>query len=234
MKKFILAVVVLLGLGTAWAAEYQSANFTVEASTATLAENVANKAEDLRVKYAELWIGKRLAKLEKRCAIRVTDATCMHGSTTITNNIPVSMELYCDASTLDTMIQHEMTHAVITQRFACRISIWADEGCAVSDETDKVKNDIKKKCKTYHKEGKLYRLAILLDLKDYPRDSSKIWVFYAESYSITQYLIDKKDGKAFLDFVEYGMAKGWNGALSKYYDIKTVEDLETEWLKTID
>lgn len=232
-KKFICVLVIFFG-STVWAEEYKTDNFQVNAPTAHQAEAIGKKAESLRKSIAELYFGKTLDKLNKKCVIDFKEGSFRFGVTTSNKNVPVQIEIIAGYDIMmEFMLPHEITHSVITQRFKTSSPRWIDEGCAVSSEPSRIRELSQKKCREYLEAGKLYRLTALFDRREYPHSLRDVEIFYAESYSITQYLIDKKGHKTFLDFAEYGMNKGWNAALKEYYKIDTVNDLEAEWTKTL-
>jgi hypothetical protein len=64
-------------------------------------------------------------------------------------------------------------------------------------------------------------------MQDYPRDVMVLW---AEGFSVTRFLVGRKDRKTFLAFVRQGMKDGWDKAAEAHYGFADVEALENAWL----
>jgi hypothetical protein len=70
------------------------------------------------------------------------------------------------------------------------------------------------------------KLAQLFELRDFPTD----WqTMFAQSYSVTKFLVDRKDHATYLAFVQRGMQRGWDHAVQRYYGFDDVADLEAAW-----
>lgn len=76
--------------------------------------------------------------------------------------------------------------------------------------------------------GRMLPLRRLLPMQDYP-DRDQIAAFYAESYSLTRFLVERKDGPTFLAFVKQGMRDGWDEAAHAHYRFRDVDALEETW-----
>jgi hypothetical protein len=53
---------------------------------------------------------------------------------------------------------------------------------------------------------------------------------YAQGFSVSNYLVNKSSRPEFLNFIADGMRRGWDTALQQHYQIRSVDDLEQEWL----
>ena len=58
----------------------------------------------------------------------------------------------------------------------------------------------------------------------------EVAVLYAEGYALTRFLVERKDHKTFLRFVDQGMKDGWDAAVKAHYGLKDVNALEKAWL----
>jgi hypothetical protein len=56
-------------------------------------------------------------------------------------------------------------------------------------------------------------------------------LFYAQSASLTRFLVDQADRPKFLAFVAHGMRDGWESALKTHYGFRTTDELEAAWLR---
>jgi hypothetical protein len=57
-----------------------------------------------------------------------------------------------------------------------------------------------------------------------------VGAFYVLGYSVTRFLVERKDRVTFLSFLNQGMNEDWDKALKRHYDIANVEELEQAWL----
>jgi hypothetical protein len=74
--------------------------------------------------------------------------------------------------------------------------------------------------------GRAIPLHRLLPMKDYPRD---VTALYAQGYSLTRFLVERKDRPTFLAFVKQGMRDDWDGAAQGHYGFRNVDELEQAW-----
>jgi hypothetical protein len=129
---------------------------------------------------------------------------------------------------LASVVPHEVTHAVIADHFRAPVPRWADEGIAVLAEDDQ---ESQRHDKLMHQilatPGRAIPLRRLLSMQDYPRDVMVLW---AQGYSVTRFLVERKDRQTFLAFVKQGMKDGWDKAAEAHYGFRDVEALEDAWL----
>ncbi len=105
---------------------------------------------------------------------------------------------------------------------------WADVGGAVLSEDEAEQRRHQNLARQIvDTPGRAIPLRRLLSRTDFPRDPM---VLYAEGYSLTRFLVDKKDRKTWLAFVRQGMDDGWDKAVKQQYDFSDVEALEDAWL----
>ena len=72
-----------------------------------------------------------------------------------------------------------------------------------------------------------YPLNRLLSFKDYPQN---VLALHAQGYSVTRFLVERRDRPTFLTFVKQGMDQDWDTALERHYGLRNVQDLEKAWL----
>jgi hypothetical protein len=80
------------------------------------------------------------------------------------------------------------------------------------------------------REGKLFNLVELMNMKDYP-DSSLITPFYVQSVSLVDFMVQLKGGKTFVDFLREAPRRGWDECLKRYYGIKDRDELQQLWIR---
>ena len=217
------------------AADFSTANFLVEAGTAKTARHVARRAEELRSQLATEWLGGKLPDWSEPCRVIVdTDAERLTGDTTYvigrTRITRWRMELHGPLDRiLETLLPHEIVHAVLATHFKTAIPRWADEGAALMAEDPQEQQRL-----WLLEEHRLVRddqppLADLLAASEYPRQRDEVRTFYVRGASLTAFLVSA--GKTrFLEFVRAGMNDGWDSAVLVHYGFADVSQLEAAWL----
>jgi hypothetical protein len=216
---------------------YRTTNFEVRAPSTKVARQIAKAAERHRKKVARVWLGRELPAWAERCPIHVTLTLAGAGGATSFSfsggrvqshsmRINGALELI-----LANVLPHEVSHLILAHRLGRAVPRWADEGGAVCGEgaTGRQRHE-ELMSQLVRGPDRLIPLRRLFVLKNYPRDAR---TFYAQSYSVARFLIEARDRKTFLAFVEYGMARGWGKGLRKHYGYKNVADLERVWLKKL-
>jgi hypothetical protein len=74
----------------------------------------------------------------------------------------------------------------------------------------------------------LYDTASLVVLDDYP-GSNRIGLFYGQSVSLVKLLVDEKDPRQFVEFIDRAGAKGYDTALRECYGLHDVRQLDRLW-----
>jgi hypothetical protein len=120
-----------------------------------------------------------------------------------------------------------VTHTVFAHHFRQPVPRWADEGGSVYSEDELERSRHDKMCKTILNDGRGIQLKALFRLKDYPRD---VMTLYAQGYSVSKYLVEQSDRPTFLNFVAAGMQNGWDSACQEFYNVRTVDELERNWI----
>jgi hypothetical protein len=221
---------------------YRTANFIVTAPTRRCAQLVAEAAEQQRRLQARRWLGKELADWPEPCRVTVAippvrlqpgaapeTAGCFT-SFRFEKGALVAQEMHLQTSLeriLAKLLPHEVTHTVFASSFRAPVPRWADEGGAMlaedEDEQQRHKLSVGELCAH---PSRIIPLRRLLPMPDYPKE---VAAFYAESYALTRFLVERKDRSTFLAFVKQGMRDGWDKAAQAQYDFRGVEDLEHTW-----
>ncbi len=226
-------VAVVLCTGAKW----NTRNFTVEAPSEQLAERMGQWAEYYRKTKAVEWLGREMPPWPQRCPLQIKVTFGSSGGATTFDYVrgvylPIGMEVEGKMERIvSSVLPHEVTHTVMAHYFGCPVPRWADEGGSVLSEDEQERQQHEGEVRRIvNSRVRAIRLRSLFDLKQYPKD---MIVLYAEGYSVTSLLVGKSNRAAFLAFVADGMRDGWDRSLQKHYKIKSVEDLEGEWLATL-
>lgn len=225
-----LALVAVAMMG----AEYRTANFTVQAANAQIAESVGKWAEHYRKEKATQWLGRELPQWPQPCPLRVT--VSMDGPSGATEFTfgpgGVTSQRMQIQGPLDRLIHsvlpHEVTHTIFAHHFRSPVPRWADEGGSVLSEDDAERDRHDKQVRSILNQGQQIPLRRLLGLKEYP---PQVMCLYAQGYSLCDYLVKRSNRQHFLNYVGAGMHYGWDQATKSYYGHNSVEELEQAWLQ---
>jgi hypothetical protein len=132
-------------------------------------------------------------------------------------------------NTVRAVLPHEVTHVVLADLFPHQqIPRWADEGMAVLAEPASEQSlraaDLNEPLAT----GRLFRLNDLTGM-DYP--DGRYWsVYYAQSVSLTRFLVEQGTPAQFVEFVQEAQRTSYEPALKKVYKIAGYNELQARWL----
>jgi hypothetical protein len=225
---------------------HETANFRIYHRDPALAERAGAIAESVRTAQAQRWSGNATAlSWSPRCELylyptakQYADATGQPErspgiSTMSTNEVRVlsrRMSLRADNPLLQTAtLPHEVTHIVLADLFVARqIPRWADEGLAVLAEPAAERRRRHADLKEPLDGGRVFRVGQLMAM-DYPAPED--WpLFYAQSVSLTQFLVDQGPPQRFIQFVRDSQRRGAEAALRDVYQIDGLAALQERWL----
>ncbi len=224
----------------------QTANFRVFHVDPALASRVAQGAEAARELQLKRWSGAApKAPWTPRCDIYIFPSAGvfsrmtgqpedspgfstmgMNGGRIVTRRVNLRAD---HANIVAAILPHEVTHVVLADLFPHQqIPRWADEGMAVLSEPDSEQMlraaDLEKPLST----GQLFKTNDLMAM-DYP--DGKFWsLYYAQSVSLTRFLVEQGTHAQFVQFVQGAQRNGLEGELRRVYKIEGFEDLHTRWL----
>ncbi len=130
---------------------------------------------------------------------------------------------------LDSVIPHEVNHTILACYFRRKVPRWADEGAATIFEHDSERQRQIDEIQQLMHDGRRIPLRVLMSMSQYPTDMRQVMAMYAQSYSVTDYLIQKAGRQTFLAFLNDAHRRGWDAALKTHYEQKSVEHLEQDW-----
>jgi hypothetical protein len=233
-RRFALGLIVTLAIAS-MGAQYQTANFLVHAQDAQVAKQVGDYAEVYRRDKALMWLGQEMPTWPQKCPLHVT--VNMEGPSGATSFqfgqgriLGMKMEIQGPLDRLlASVLPHEVTHTVFAHQFRQPVPRWADEGGSVLSEDDVERDRHDRLTRQILNRGQQIPLRRLFALKEYPR--GEVMSLYAQGFSMSEYLVQRSNYGAFLNFVGHGMNHGWDSACQTFYGHRTVEELEEAWLK---
>lgn len=217
------------------AAGYRTTNFTVNAPTLQLAQEIGQAAEQYRKELAISWLGKEMPPWSRRCPItaQVSPQLGAGGATSFyfdrgevfgwKMNIQGSHERI-----LDSVLPHEVTHTIFASHFRQPLPRWADEGACttVEHESERAKQDTLLIRFLTTQRG--IPFSRMFAMKDYPSD---VMPLYSQGYSVARYLIQQGGRRKFLDFVADGLRdENWPRAVRKFYGRDSLLALQNQWV----
>jgi hypothetical protein len=127
------------------------------------------------------------------------------------------------------ILPHEITHIVLADRFSARpMPRWADEGIAVLTEPNEKKNAHLKNLGDMLKRGRVFTARQLMTMQDYPSGSQ--WpMFYAQSVSLVEFLVNRQGPGKFVEFMERSLQNGYESELKRTYELASFEELDRIW-----
>ena len=236
-RALLLLIVLTFSLtGSVQAASVASPNFLVTAPSEAVARRVAEVAEFQRKKLAMLWYGHELDNWANRCTVEV-DANPNKGAGGSTSFKFSRGEVYgwrmrvqgTVERILDSVIPHEVNHTILACYFRRKVPRWADEGAATIFEHDSERQRQIDEIQQVMHDGRRIPLRVLMSMTQYPSDMRQVMAMYAQSYCVTDYLIQKGGRKTFLAFLNDAHRRGWDAALKTHYQQKSIEHLEQDW-----
>jgi peptidase MA superfamily protein len=217
---------------------FQTKNFVVTGTTVRVAQRIGERAEKQRRALARLWLGKDLPDwpTPSPIAIRLGEERLAGASTfdfarPAESWAPVCIHLAGNLDgILNNSLPHEITHTILADHFRRPVPRWADEGASVLCEDGVIHRRYKALLGDADRHGQLYTLNALFGMSGYP---PRVDVMYAEGYSVTQFLVSRKDRAAFLAFLRTGMDGDWAGAARQCYGFESIDAMQASWIESV-
>jgi hypothetical protein len=137
------------------------------------------------------------------------------------------------------ILSHELTHIIFREYLGLsQLPLWLDEGMSVYMEykyEKKPSNDkiiLLKKMLSEGKYIKFEELSSLTSLELKNKTKGYVDMFYLEAFSVVNFLVKKWSRYKMSNFFKF-IKDGYNinEALCKAYNIRTLEELESQWIK---
>jgi hypothetical protein len=227
-------MLVVFGAG----ANYRTPNFSVDAATPELAQQVGSAAETWRRKLAIDWLGRELPAWPQRCHVAVRSAPHLppggrtrmlaeEGSATVWE---MSLEGPL-ARILDSVLPHEMTHAVFATHFRRPLPRWADEGASTVVEAEAPRAEQQQRVTDILLSGTALTVAELLAADYEPENASAM---YVQGYSLTTFFLDRGGKQKFVEFLDEGVnGAAWSEAVHRHYGFQSLGELQAQWLQWV-
>lgn len=131
-------------------------------------------------------------------------------------------------------LPHELTHVILRDRFIeGGVPRWADEGAAVLADADEKQLRHRDDLAAAINTGTLFAAVELLSIAEYP-PSGRWGTFYAQSVSLAEFLINRRDAVHFVRFLEHAATAGYDAALTECYAISDVRELDRQWRMSLE
>lgn len=224
----------------------ETANFRIMHQDPALAEQIAQAAERARTEQVRRWAGEAAGgPWAPRCDIYLyPNAKAFAKLTGQPEDSPGfstmglkagrvvarRINLRVDHPNLaKAVLPHEITHVVLADLFrAEQIPRWADEGMAVLAEPESEQALRTADLDEPLAANKLFRVQDLM-VMDYP--DGQFWsLYYAQSVSLTRYLVKLGTPAQFVRFVQGAQRNGTEAELKRVYQIEGYGDLQQRWL----
>ena len=227
----------------------ESTNFRVRHKGAReLADTIARTAEAKRKETFEKWSGPVSGNWDAKCVVvlhptaadyakstgKPTEGTG-HALVKLTDGRAAERRIDLradDPAAVANALPRELTHVVLADLFPFTPPPkWAEEGMAVHAASPEEIDRYLRTCVKCARGGKLFTLAALLEMKDFPA-AEKITGFYCGSASLVDYLVRLKGEKHFTTFLRDCQRYGSTSALKRQYEFETPKALQDAWLKS--
>lgn len=182
------------------------------------------------------WLGEAMPQWRLPCPIQVTIATGNGGATSFVfdhgevgswnMNIQGSKERL-----IDSVLPHEVTHTVFASYFREAIPRWADEGACTTVEHPAEIRKMQVGLVEYLRTGRGIPFDTMLAMQEYPKD---VMPLYAQGWSVSNWLIQKKGRKEFMLFLKDGLTDdNWRRAIASHYGYRSVTEMQNAWLENV-
>lgn len=226
----VLLAATSLGLG--------SDNFRAQHADPRYARRVEQVAEQARQASARFWTGQEIPTWNQPCPIRASFATGSGGATTFVfdrgevSGWSMTIQGARDEM-LSAIVPHEVDHTVRASLLRRCDARWVDEGCASLWESAAMHVQFRETVRQSLAGAEADVVFRYFDAREYPGGahtgfdySRTVWVFYCQSFSVVEYLLQAKGPSALLDF-QRDVRKPSEKLLS-YYEM-TVPQLRQRW-----
>jgi hypothetical protein len=223
----------------------KTANFLIYHADEQLAQQVAQAAESARLAAWRRWAGDRpLPPWTPPCYLYLFPHAGVFAAVT---GQPADSPGFSTAGVLggrvtsrrinlraghpkliEAVLPHEVTHIILADLFGdTPIPRWADEGMAALSEPDAEQalraGDLADELAS----PRLFEARDLL-VMDYP-DENRWPLYYAQSISLTRFLVERKGEQAFVRFLRDAQRNGYDAELARVYGIGGVNELQRHW-----
>ncbi len=218
-----------------WGATYRTSNFIVNADSETFARQAGEVAERYRRDLAIWWFGEELPTWSNPCVLTIkTGPTLGAGGETVftvANGEVFKWKMTAQGTeerVLDSVLPHEITHSVLASFLRAQPPRWIDEGMATLTESNVERANYRLRLADFLHSRKGIAFNDMVAMREYPQD---VQPFYSQVFSVCEYLILIGGPRRLAEFAKEGSrTNDWNAALRRYYEGRTLGDLQLEWI----
>jgi hypothetical protein len=215
------------------------------------AENLARHAETLRTELTEKWFGEMPASsFRPKCQIVLHSSKASYvaavgrGSEQTVGSSAVKVSkgritnrridlLGGRTEFLTAALPHELTHIVLIEHLpSLQIPRWADEGMAMLADTAAKQNRHRKDLRDAIVRQTTFNAALLVTMEEYP-PVDRWGAYYGQSISLTEFLVQRKSPRDFIEFIERATIEGYDAALVDCYGITDMAELDRLWHREV-
>lgn len=146
-----------------------------------------------------------------------------------------TIHLYQSAPLLTTsIIPHELTHAMYPGfiNYRRQLRLWFDEGVAICSEPRFRQTHRQRLLRLAYRQGTLFPFPTLWAFTSYPPEQTATDIFYAQSYSLVWFLLQRAGSDALARFAIAAKQQSEEKALANVYGL-SVEGLTEQWRKAV-
>lgn len=220
------------------AAGYRTTNFVVTAPSPALAKEIGDAAEVCRKELAIQWLGQEMPPWSRPCPInaRVAPKLGAGGQTSFTFDggevFGWSMSIQGSRERiLDSVLPHEITHTLFASYFRKPLPRWADEGACTTVEHHSEVSKQERMLIDFLKSRRGISFSQMFAMTEYPHD---VMPLYSQGHSVSQWLIESRGRKAFLEFLADGMTDdNWPRAVEMHFGFANLGLMQEAWLQWV-
>jgi hypothetical protein len=132
---------------------------------------------------------------------------------------------------LDSVLPHEVTHAIFATHFGRPLPRWADEGACTTVEHTSERNKQQTMLVEFLTTNRGIAFNKMFAMKEYPQD---VLPLYSQGFSLTRFLIAQGGKPKFVEYVGEGMrTNNWPSATSRYYGFTDLSQLQLTWVEWV-
>ena len=235
-RVFFLAATLLFGAtANVGAATYRTPNFIIYADSEAFARKAGEEAEKFRRDLAILWLGGELLNWSNPCAVTIETGPTLGAGGETTFKVEGG-EVYdwkitaqgTEERVLDSVLPHEVMHTVLASYLRAQAPRWIDEGMATLTESEFERTNYRFRLADFLHARKGIAFNDMVATTEYPDD---VMPFYSQVFSVCEYMVLIGGRRRLVEFAKEGArTNDWNAALRRYYEGRTLGDLQLEWV----
>jgi RNA polymerase sigma factor (sigma-70 family) len=218
-------------------------NFVVLAPAEDIARMIGEQAEAERKRLAKLWLGTELPPWERACLVHVTLAKGVkrEGFTKFeceeNRRFAPKQEMWLKGDDIKAILRDVLPQQVMHTLLAHELGVghprWIEAGAGFMAQSEQARSERLAMLPKAIADGKTMRLTKKwFEHRDYP-SPGELETWYAQSLSVCEFLVTRKDRATLLAFAARGMERGWDDAVRRFYGFNDVDDLQAAWRKSV-